>query len=245
MSSDAWQPKTTVQPSGLLGPRFARVIEVEGEVVVTPVVWRQVGPGARNSGAARNSEAARNAEGASPDHAAQMQRMEQQCERRVAEARAAGQREGEAAARTRATAEVQPVIEKLARSIEDLAQIRGRLRKQAEGDVIKLSLAIARRVLRRELAIDQDAMRGLVIAALEKLQAQEICRVRTNPAQAAVVAACLRQGAANAKVEVIPDGSLQPGGVVFETNQGNLDASVDSQLAEIERGLADHIRRQV
>ena len=40
------------------------------------------------------------------------------------------------------------------------------------------------------------------------------------------------------------DGSLQPGGVVFETNQGNLDASVDSQLAEIERGLADHMRRQ-
>jgi len=136
------------------------------------------------------------------------------------------------------------VIEKLARSIEDLAQIRGRLRKQAEGDTIKLSLAIARRVLRRELAIDHDAMRGLVMAALEKLQAQEICRVRTNPAQAAAVTACLREAASNAKVEVIPDGSLQPGGVVFETNQGNLDASVDSQLAEIERGLADHLRRQ-
>jgi flagellar biosynthesis/type III secretory pathway protein FliH len=82
------------------------------------------------------------------------------------------------------------------------------------------------------------------MAALEKLQAQEICRVRANPAQAAAITACLREGASNAKVEVIPDGSLQPGGVVFETNQGNLDASVDSQLAEIERGLADHMRRQ-
>ena len=220
-----------------MGPRFARVIETESEVEVTPVVWRRVG-------AAVTPASGGKADAASPDLTAQIQRMEQQCEQRVKEARAAGLREGEAAARTRAAAEVQPVIEKLARSIEDLAQIRGRLRKQVEGDTIKLSLAIARRVLRRELAIDHDAMRGLVMAALEKLQAQEICRVRTNPAQAAAVTACLREGASNAKVEVIPDGSLQPGGVVFETNHGNLDASVDSQLAEIERGLADHLKRQ-
>ncbi|MGA3238084.1 MAG: FliH/SctL family protein [Bryobacteraceae bacterium] len=237
MSSDAWQPKIAGGPGGLLGPRFARVIETESEVEVTPVVWRRVG-------AAVTPASGGKADAASPDLTAQIQRMEQQCEQRVKEARAAGLREGEAAARTRAAAEVQPVIEKLARSIEDLAQIRGRLRKQVEGDTIKLSLAIARRVLRRELAIDHDAMRGLVMAALEKLQAQEICRVRTNPAQAAAVTACLREGASNAKVEVIPDGSLQPGGVVFETNHGNLDASVDSQLAEIERGLADHLKRQ-
>jgi flagellar assembly protein FliH len=235
MSSDAWQPKLAARPSGPLGPRFARVIGTEGEAAVTPVVWRQVGAAAVTAG---------KVEAASPDLTAQIQRMEQQCEQRVKDAHAAALREGEAAARTRALAEVQPVIEKLARSIEDLAQIRGRLRKQAEGDTIKLSLAIARRVLRRELAIDSDAMRGLVIAALEKLQAQEICRVRTNPAQAAAITACLRESASNAKVEIIPDGSLQPGGVVFETNHGNLDASVDSQLAEIERGLADHLRRQ-
>jgi flagellar assembly protein FliH len=236
MSSDVWQPKTALQPSGLLGPRFARVVQREGDVEVTPVVWRHVGAAA--------AVTAGKAEAAGPDLAAQIQRIEQQCEQRVKEARAAGLREGEAAARARAVAEVQPVLQKLAHSIEDLAQIRGRLRKQAEGDVIKLSLAIARRVLRRELAIDHDAMRGLVMAALEKLQSQEICRVRTNPAQAAAVTACLRESASNARVEVIPDGSLQPGGVVFETNQGNLDASVDSQLAEIERGLADHMRRQ-
>jgi flagellar assembly protein FliH len=224
-----------MRPSGLLGPRFARVIATETDVEVTPVVWRKVGAAAAVVG---------KAEAVSPDFTAQIRLIEQQCEQRVKEARAAGLREGEAAARPRAAAEVQPVLEKLARSIEDLAQIRGRLRKQAEGDTIKLSLAIARRVLRRELAIDHDAMRGLVMAALEKLQAQEICRVRTNPAQAAAITACLRESASNAKVEVIPDGSLQPGGVVFETNHGNLDASVDSQLQEIERGLADHMRRQ-
>lgn len=242
MSSDApdrtnaaWPSEARKPGTGLSAPRFARAIPPEDEPKVTAMAWRVVGPAAPAQAKATES---------TPDMTAQINQIQQQCEQRIADARAAGLREGEAAARTRAAAEVQPVIEKLTRSIDDLVQIRARLRKQAEGDTIKLSLAIARRVLRRELAIDADAMRGLVIAALEKLQAQEICRVRANPSQTAAITACLRQTPANAKVEVIADGSLQPGGVIFETNQGSLDASVDSQLQEIERGLTDHIRKQ-
>jgi flagellar biosynthesis/type III secretory pathway protein FliH len=41
----------------------------------------------------------------------------------------------------------------------------------------------------------------------------------------------------------VPDGSRDPGAAVFETERGNLDASVESQLGEIERGLADALRR--
>ncbi len=73
---------------------------------------------------------------------------------------------------------MQPVLERLARTIEELGHWRARLRREAEGDMVQLSLAIARRVLRRELAVDPDAMHGLVLGALEKLQAQEICRVQ-------------------------------------------------------------------
>jgi flagellar biosynthesis/type III secretory pathway protein FliH len=45
-------------------------------------------------------------------------------------------------------------------------------------------------------------------------------------------------------VEVIADPSRAVGTVIFETQHGNLDASVESQLQEIERGLADRLRRQ-
>lgn len=235
--SHAWQPKAGVSKEGLPAPRFARVLLPGEESKATPMAWRLVGKAAPAPASAAEAHS-------TPDMTAQIHQIQQQCEKRIADAHAAGLREGETAARARAAAEVQPVLEKLTRSIEDLAQIRVRLRKQAEGDTIKLSLAIAKRVLRRELAMDADAMRGLVTAALEKLQVQEICRVRTNPSQAAAITACLRQTVSNSKVEVIPDGSLQPGGVIFETNQGNLDASVDSQLLEIEHGLADHLRKQ-
>jgi flagellar assembly protein FliH len=166
----------------------------------------------------------------------------EEVERRVHEAHAAGLREGEAAGRNRAAADLQPVLERLSRSIEEISSMRARLRREAEQDLIRLALAVARRILRRELAVDPDAIHGLVLAALEKLQGQEVSRVRVHPAHAAQVSAYLRQAVTPSPVEVIPDPSREPGAVIFETQRGNLDASVESQLREIERGLGDRLR---
>ena len=44
-----------------------------------------------------------------------------------------------------------------------------------------------------------------------------------------------------AKVEVIEDPAQEPGATVFEMSRGNLDASIDTHLREIERGLVDRL----
>jgi flagellar assembly protein FliH len=170
--------------------------------------------------------------------------LQQQAEQRAREAHANGVREGEAAGRNRAAAEFQQAVDRMARSIDEIASLRPRLRAEAEADMVRLALAIARRVLRRELAIDPEALHGLVLGALEKLQGQEISRVRVHPSHAAMVTGCLRQNGTAVNVEVVPDPSREPGAIVFETQRGNLDASVESQLQEIERGLADRLRKQ-
>jgi flagellar assembly protein FliH len=179
-----------------------------------------------------------------PDAAARIAQLEIQYRQKVRDAHAAGVREGEIAGRNRAAAELQPVMERLIRSIQEIANLRARLRREAEADVVQLALAIGRRVVHRELAADPDALRGLVMAALEKLQGQELSRVKVHPSHAAMVKSCLQQAVKGGQVEVLPDESRELGSVVFETTRGNLDASVDSQLREIERGLADRLRKQ-
>jgi flagellar biosynthesis/type III secretory pathway protein FliH len=42
---------------------------------------------------------------------------------------------------------------------------------------------------------------------------------------------------------VVADSGLERGGVVFETPRGNLDASLETQLLEIQRGLSDRLLR--
>jgi len=202
----------------------------------SPVVWRQVGAG----GPAPPAPAAE----AAPDFEARIAQLERQYQQKMREAHAAGTREGEASGRSRAAAEMQPVMEKLARSIQELANLRARLRREAEADVVQLALAIARRVIRRELAADPDALRGLVMAALEKLQGQEISHVKVHPSHLVTVKSCLQQATGGGLVDVLADPSREPGSVIFETTRGNLDASVDSQLQEIERGLVDRLRKQ-
>jgi len=210
--------------------------------IILPGDSREVGPIAWRPAAAAASAPESANEPADP--AAQMAQMEAQYQQKLREAHAAGAREGEIAGRNRAAAEMQPVVERMTRAIQEIANLRARLRREAEADVVQLALAIARRVIRREVAADPDALRGLVIAALEKLQGQEIARVKVHPAHVAAVKSGLEQAVRGGLVEVQADPSRELGSVVFETARGNLDASVESQLQEIERGLADRLRKQ-
>jgi flagellar assembly protein FliH len=161
-------------------------------------------------------------------------------ERSVSQAHAAGRAEAEAQAK-RAEQELQPVLQKLAAAIHESATLRARLREQAESDLVRLAIAIARKVVGREVSADPDTITGVVKASLEKMRLQEVLRVRLNPGHKVKVAEYLaRFGAAH--VEVSSDPALEPGAVVFETTRGNLDASVETQLREIERGLTDRFK---
>ena len=53
--------------------------------------------------------------------------------------------------------------------------------REAAADLVELSLGIARRILHREFSVDPAALEGLVGGALQKLAAQEICRIRVHP----------------------------------------------------------------
>lgn len=169
--------------------------------------------------------------------------LERAMQERISQARQAGFSEGEASGRAKAQAEVRAAIERLAQSIADINDFRSTLSRQAEVEAVRLSIAIARRVLRRELTVDPAAIEGLVRAALERLQSQESCRVRVNPDHVSAMRAALERAGMSAKVEVIADPAQEPGAAVFEMPSGNLDASMDSQLREIERGLADRFQR--
>ena len=105
----------------------------------------------------------------------------------------------------------------------------------------RLAIAIARRILHRELTLDPDSIHGLVKAAFQKLQTREIHRVRLHRDQEAFVRESLSKLMPSGSIEIIVDPTLQPGDVIFEGAQGDLDASIDTQLREIERGFADRL----
>lgn len=167
--------------------------------------------------------------------------LEASLQAEVRQAREAGRTEGEIEGRDRARAELQPVLDRLGKSIGDLSTLRTRIRRDSESDLVKLSLCIARRILRRELTIDPDAVHGVVKAVLDKVQARDIRKVRVHPDFQNIIRSHVEISGVISASDIVADPSLQPGDVVVETRLGDLDASIESQLKEIERGFADRL----
>ena len=192
--------------------------------IATPVSWRTV---AAASDPRRNSHAD----------------VEREAARKLDQARREAYAEGLAAGRQQAEEQFRPAVQGLAETLTSLARLRENIREETIQDLVHLATSIAARVIHREVAVDPDALAGLIQAAFSKLQSREINRVRMHPTLEALVRKTLEQSGAPKNLVLAPDPTLQPAEVFFETAQGILDASVETQLREIERGLIDKLER--
>src|ERR1700733_7862793 len=213
----------------------SRILREEEHSVVSPVWWRDTAvaiPNARSRGTAVPNE--RHASDRDQNSDRDREKIEHEAYQR-------GFAEGKGVGREQAAAELKSLLDRLAQTLAELSSLRARIRKDAEGDLLKLSISVARRVLHRELTLDPESIEGLIRIALEKLQSRDLCRVRVHPDQEPAIRASMERFSNSHKVELIPDPSMQCGDVLFETAHGNIDASIEAQLREIERGFADRL----
>jgi flagellar assembly protein FliH len=207
------------------------------------IAWRKVDGTAATAGPVSPSAGAGLA--ADPDRCrGHIAPLSAEAEAREQQARQQGFQEGEAAAAQKAAQQYQQAIQRAAQSVQDSLASRLRMRQQLEQDLVHLAIEVARRILHRELTVDPQALLGIVKAAVQKIEARELHRVRVASADTRLVETCLSGLNLPARVEVAGDPGLERGSVILETTRGALDSSVETQLQEIDRGFADIVRRQ-
>lgn len=146
--------------------------------------------------------------------------------------------------------ESQQLAERLRRELAGLVQTfaeeRERYLQKVEAEVVKLALAIAARILRREAQMDPLLLTGAVRVALGQLGAATQVRLRVPAAQHDlwVEAMALLPGVAT-QPQVIADEALRLGDCVVETELGAADVGLHAQLREIERGFFDAAPQRV
>ena len=212
------------------------------DVELAPVPWRRhTGPSAPPAAppanpvtlAGDNTEVAR--------LRARIAELEAAVETKSRQAYAAGAQAGEEAARRTLEAGIRETAQRLADTIAEVAGMRAETIRRAEADTVRLSIEIARRVLHRELTVDGSALEALIKAAMEKLQGQEVYRVRIHPDQENSCERASIRTPHGQSIAVVGDPVQPEGGAIFELSRGSLDASVETQLAEIEHGLIDRL----
>jgi flagellar biosynthesis/type III secretory pathway protein FliH len=175
-------------------------------------------PGAEFDAAARARALVAEAE-------AEARRIRGEAADEAARARAQGLEEGWQAGRARAAAE-------LVRA----AEARDRLLAAARGDLLDAAAALAERVLGREVDRDGDAVVALAERALAEVRGFRRVTLRAHPADAGRLRAMAGRKAAPA-VAVREDPAVRAGGVVVETEAGELDGRIEAQVEALRRAL--------
>jgi flagellar assembly protein FliH len=186
-------------------------------------------------------DAEEGSESDSPGAAAAFERQLAEETRRSFEAgRASGREEQRKAVAAEQAAARAREKRQLAALAENFALERDRYLQAVEQEVVRLALAVAARILRREAQMDPLLLTGAVRVALGQLSASTQVRLRVPSGDLPLwteAIALLPNPAV--KPVVVGDEGLRLGECLIETDLGSVDLGVRSQLGEIERGFFD------
>jgi flagellar assembly protein FliH len=129
----------------------------------------------------------------------------------------------------------------LGRTVEDLRQAKQAWLAHWEASGVHVAAAIARRLIRRELARQPDIPLALVREALELAAGNPQVRIHLNPADHQALGSQVRTLVAEisglGEVQIVADPAVTPGGCRVETRFGIIDQQFEAQLARVEEEL--------
>ncbi|MGE0028029.1 MAG: FliH/SctL family protein [Thermoleophilia bacterium] len=156
----------------------------------------------------------------------------------MAAAREEGYRDGMAEGVARAGAAAAAFAEG-ARGLELVAE---QLRQDAVREATTLAVEVAGRVLRAELAVRPERVADVVRGSIRRAADRSALVARVSPrdlaACRAAIPGIMEEMGGIARLEVVDDPRVSPGSCLLETSVGDVDATVESQLARILEALS-------
>lgn len=188
---------------------------------------------------------------------AAQQELARKAEKLLAESRqtgfqegfADGQRQGLEAARAAHAQQVQAEVSKrmetagqaLAAAAIQLAGEHDRWLARWENDAVALALAIAKRIVDREISVNPEALQGALRETLSMIGRSTQVQIFLNERDAETLALTPAELAALApnvgSISVVADRELPPGSCRLRSENGTIDASLQTQLDRIAQEL--------
>jgi len=152
------------------------------------------------------------------------------------EGRNEGMQEGLKVGETAAAAQIEEMSRYYTDSLAEVAALKDTLRDQVEEEVVRLALAVAKKVVHREIHIDPTIIHALVRVALERVSGKTAVTVRLCPTDYEYMTS--KHGdmsrAEGREINFEPDTSITQGGCMIQTEIGDIDARIEEELREVE-----------
>jgi len=157
----------------------------------------------------------------------------------LAEGKEAGRLEGYADGR----AEVERLIERTQTVLERAQDKRGEILTETEQEIINLVLRITRKVVKVISESQREIVVSNVVQALRKVRDRGNIIIHVNLADLKLTTEhtkdFIRMLEGVKSIQVVEDTSVDAGGCIIETDFGEIDARISSQLAELESKITE------
>ena len=109
-------------------------------------------------------------------------------------------------------------------------------------DILEISVDIAKKIIKKEVESDPQVLVNTIIEVLKTVSKSEPkINIRVKPQAVQFIKDTLPnityQYGIDSKINIIADPSIEDGGCIFQTNNGIVDASIDTQLEIIKKAL--------
>lgn len=151
------------------------------------------------------------------------------------EAFQAGYANGERAAQAEGARQLALTTRQLAATIDEISALRLGVMRRAERELIHLAVAMAQRIVRREMNIDPDLLLVIARVAIDRLGERAAAVVHLHPDDHAVLAKSTVEAAAT--LELVADPDVPRGGCRIQSAFGEVDAGIEAQMRELSREL--------
>lgn len=140
-------------------------------------------------------------------------------------------------------AEAERLIERLHKILDASIEKRQEIIDEAETQLIDLVLLVSRKVVKVISENQKNVVINNIVQALRKLKSRGDVAIRVNLADLDLTTEHIKdfmRMAENVKsITVLEDSSVDKGGAVIETDFGQIDARISSQLREIEEKILE------
>lgn len=149
-------------------------------------------------------------------------------------ARADGYEQGRAAGHAEGLQEIRSATLALSEAQQGVESLRANVARAVEGDAIEFALALASKILQGALQARPELVVEVVQGAVRRISDRHKITVLVNPADLETVRSALgllqTQGSATELCDVQSDRRVGVGGAIARTVEGEVDASVQTQL---------------
>ncbi len=131
-------------------------------------------------------------------------------------------------------------ITEIEKHLIEVREMRLNVLREAEKDLLKLSVRIAEKILGKELASSKKAITDIVSTALRNARQREKVTVMVHPSDFEQVKLHSEKYASDEGIRLldfVADISVPVGGCVIETEVGKIDARLETQFRVIENAL--------